>query len=90
MDNPVARLRRNADTEEKAKIVDDETLLELREAKENALFVTSQAQEADVKFRASLARAYRQVGAPIETSMLCLVCGMIRHVSVGQCPRCSR
>ena len=90
MDNQVARLRADTDTVEKAKVVDNETLIELREIKEGALFATSQAQEADSKFRASLARTYRQLGVPIETSVLCLNCGMVRHASVNQCPRCSR
>lgn len=88
MDKPVTRIR--GDLEKKLKVVDIETLEELRELRDCSLFATAQAQEADFKFRASLARAYRELKAPIDSSVLCLVCGAVRHVGMDRCPQCSR
>lgn len=86
----VARLHRDAekDSAEKAKVLEGEALEELIEAREKSLMASVEAQEADAQFRRLVAVACRELGVPIERSILCLTCGMARETSIPQCPSC--
>lgn len=67
----------------------DETVLEqLIEAKESALMLSIAAQEADLKYRHLTAQACRAWKQPLDRSVICLSCGLIRPVTVERCPSC--
>lgn len=86
-----ARLLRDLRAEKSDQVprVDEDTLQQLVEAKETALLVSMEAQEADLTFRRLVANACRSQGQPIDRSIVCLSCGLVRPVASEQCPDCT-
>jgi hypothetical protein len=69
--------------------VDPESLETLMKLKEEALMLSMEAQEADLVFRRKVAEVCRDAGAPIDRSIVCLSCGLIRPIQHESCPHCS-
>ena len=82
------QLLRGVKDDEKPPRVAASLLGELLALKEDALVSSMQAQEADLRFRSRVAQACRGLGVPIDQSIVCLGCGMIRPTHVEQCPEC--
>jgi len=69
--------------------VDPEILENLMDLREKALMLSMEAQEADLIFRRKVAEVCKDVGAPIDRSIVCLSCGRIRPIQLERCPHCS-
>lgn len=65
------------------------SLEELMALKEESLVASMKAQEADAIFRRRLAEICRELKAPIDQSIICLGCGLIRSISEERCPACT-
>lgn len=73
---------------EKLPVVTGELLEQLIEAKEVMLLASMEAQRADLAFRGLLAEVCRSFRQPIERSIVCLACGLIRPITIERCPHC--
>jgi hypothetical protein len=83
------KLRKIADQRAKqGPRVASSTLEELMGLKEESLVLTMRAQEADATFRRRVAEVCRDLKAPIDQSIICLGCGLIRSIQEERCPAC--
>jgi hypothetical protein len=68
-------------------VLDHESLVKLREAKEEALETTAVATEAESRYRRLVVQAFRKHGQPIQKTSVCLDCGEMFPIGdLHKCP----
>jgi hypothetical protein len=68
--------------------VDGGILKELRESKADLEEKAAIAQEAQAKFQRIVVQSLTAIQQPVDASIICLDCGVVRRNTVQVCPRC--